>query len=173
MSSTKTTGGTVDSTTRPGRGKALFFIFWKSPTTLVFVRNTKRRPENPVVFLEKTTSPVHYSQGQKSSKFLWWTASWGVHRGLGVWSSSKNKKPFWEFLKNWNVFDYQRGPSWFEYSSAALETYRIFSHAGFRQKCKMASKKSSQKQLLQFTAPKAKNRQNFGGGWPPGMFIED
>ena len=38
---------------------------------------------------------------------------------------------------------------------------------------KMASKKSSQKQLLQFTAPKAKNRQNFGGGWPPGMFIED
>ena len=39
---------------------------------------------NPAVFLEKTTSPVHYSQGQKSSKFLWWTASWGVHRGLGV-----------------------------------------------------------------------------------------
>ena len=30
---------------------------------------------NPAVFLEKTTSPVHYSQGQKSSKFLWWTAS--------------------------------------------------------------------------------------------------
>jgi hypothetical protein len=50
---------------------------------------------------------------------------------------------------------------------------KIFSHAGFRQKYKMASKKSSQKQLLQFTAPKAKNRQNFGGGWPPGMFIED
>ena len=82
------------------------------------------------------------------------------------------KKPFWEFLKNWNVFDYQRGPSWFEYSSAALETYRIFSHAGFRQKCRMASKKSSQKQLLQFTAPKAKNRQNFAGGRPPGVFIE-
>ena len=99
MSSTKTTGGTVDSTTRPGRGKALFFIFWKSSTTLVFVRNTKRRPENPVVFLEKTTSPVHYSQGQKSSKFLWWTASWGVHRGLGVWSVkiSENLHPRWFF----------------------------------------------------------------------------
>ena len=55
MSSTKTTGGTVETASR-----------------------------NPVVFLEKTTSPVHYSQGQKSSKFLWWTASWGVHRGLGV-----------------------------------------------------------------------------------------
>ena len=52
-------------------------------------------------------------------------------------------------------------------------SWQIFSHAGFRQKCKMASKKSSQKQFLQFTAPKAKNRQNFGGGWPPGMFIED
>ena len=136
MSSTKTTGGTVDSTTRPGRGKALFFIFWKSSTTLVFVRNTKRRPENPAVFLEKTTSPVHYSQGQKSSKFLWWTASWGVHRGLGVWSVkiSENLHPRWFF--------------------------------------KMASKKSSQKQLLQFTAPKAKNRQNFAGGRPPGVFME-
>ena len=37
---------------------------------------------------------------------------------------------------------------------------------------KMASKKSSQKQLLQFTAPKAKNRQNFAGGRPPGVFME-
>ena len=32
----------------------------------------------------KTTSPVYYSKGQKSSKFRWWTASWGVHRGLGL-----------------------------------------------------------------------------------------
>ena len=113
MSSTKTTGGTVDSTTRPGRGKALFFIFWKSSTTLVFVRNTKRRPENPVVFLEKTTSPVHYSQGQKSSKFLWWTASL-------------------------ECLDYQRGPSWvgrgvraeakIYFSNIVLKN---FNHAGF------------------------------------------
>ena len=133
MSSTKTTGGTVDST--------IFIV---------------RRPDpNPAVFLEKTTSPVHYSQGQKSSKFLWWTASL-------------------------ECLDYQRGLSWvgrgvraeakIYFSNIVLKN---FNHAGFRQKCKMASKKSSQKQLLQFTAPKAKNRQNFGGEWPPGMFIED
>ena len=61
MSSTKTTGGTVYSTTR---------------------RIIENPDPNPAVFLEKTTSPVHYSHGQKSSKFLWWTGmSW-----LSTWT---------------------------------------------------------------------------------------
>ena len=43
----------------------------------------------------------------------------------------------------------------------------------FRPNNKMASSQNPvKKQLLQFTAPKAKNRQNFAGGWLPGMFIE-
>ena len=38
------------------------------------VRKTKRRPKNP----------VKNKAVQRSSKFRWWTASWGVHRGLGL-----------------------------------------------------------------------------------------
>ena len=92
MSSTKTTGGTVYSTTR---------------------RIIENPDPNPAVFLEKTTSPVHYSQGQKSSKFLWWTASL-------------------------ECLDYQRGPSWvgrgvraeakIYFSNIVLKN---FNHAGF------------------------------------------
>ena len=134
MSSTKTTGGTVYSTTR---------------------RIIENPDPNPAVFLEKTTSPVHYSQGQKSSKFLWWTASL-------------------------ECLDYQRGPSWVGRGvRAEAKVYfsnivlKNFNHAGFSsEKQNGVHKKSSQKQLLQFTTPKAKNRQSFAGGRPPGVFIE-
>ena len=41
-----------------------------------------------------------------------------------------------------------------------------------RESCLFINSKKNPVKNLQLTAPKAKNRQNFAGGWPPGMFIE-
>jgi hypothetical protein len=56
-----------------------------------------------------------------------------------------------------------------QWQSFIFQFLKIFNHAGFS---KWRPKNPVKKQLLQFTAPKAKNRQNFAGGRPPGMFIE-
>ena len=46
-----------------------------------------RSHESPITSRPKNKTPSKKSsqkQGQRSSKFRWWTASWGVHRGLGL-----------------------------------------------------------------------------------------
>ena len=76
------------------------------------------------------------------------------------------------WLSTWTILSRSRCPGrgkdlFFKHSVEKLQP-RWF----FVRKTKWRPKNPVKKQLLQFTAPKAKNRQSFAGGRPPGVFIE-